>query len=38
MRGITKIVMHKESRGRYYLIRPAEVILIGEEAAVYFKE
>ncbi|MFC2662982.1 MAG: hypothetical protein ACFNYI_07560 [Eubacterium sp.] len=38
MRGITKVVMHKESQGRYYLIRPAEIILIGEEAAVYFKE
>ncbi|MGN1382183.1 MAG: hypothetical protein ACI4W2_05125 [Eubacterium sp.] len=38
MRGLTKITMHKESQGRYYLMRPAEIILAGKEAAVYFKE
>ena len=38
MRGLTKIVMHKESRARYYLIRPAEIVSIGKEASLYFKE
>ncbi len=38
MRGITSIGMRHESRGRLYLLRPADAILVGEEVSAYVQK
>lgn len=38
MQGLSQMVMRKEFRGQMYLMQPADLILAGKEAEIYFKK
>lgn len=38
MQGLSQMVMRKEFRGQMYLMQPADLILAGREAEIYFKK